>query len=215
MCEPMWYQGFASPYYKQSHIELRDKIRNFVEKEIKPFQDDWIKKGERYPKELHEKAYKAGIAGLLFPVEYGGTRPVDFDAFHEVVLWDELSRVGGGGALGQLSINSMALPPIIKYGPKFMKDLVLRDVIEGRKFCSLMISEPTGGCIRENKRAKLHLQHSRERRGQHPDNRPPRGRLLYRKWPEEVDHRGPHGRLLHDGGPHGWLRAGRSERDFD
>jgi acyl-CoA dehydrogenase len=138
-------QGFASPFYGPSHIALRDTVRKFVETEILPFIDDWIKQGKGYPKELHIKAYKAGIAGLLYPNEYGGTRPKDFDAFHELIMWDELARSGGGGVLGQMAINSMALPPIIHYGSQYLKELVLRDVVEGRKFCSLMISEPTAG----------------------------------------------------------------------
>ena len=39
--------------------------------------------------------------------------------------------------LGQLAINKMALPPILKFGSKEMKDLVCRDVIEGRTYLSL------------------------------------------------------------------------------
>ena len=69
----------------------------------------------------------------------------DFDAFYEIILWDELARVGGGGALGQMSINSMSLPPIIHYATDEIKDKVLRDVITGKKNCSLMISEPYAG----------------------------------------------------------------------
>lgn len=53
--------------------------------------------------------------------------------------------MGGGGTMGQLSINSMALPPIMQFGSEKMKDKVLRDVITGKKNCSLMISEPTAG----------------------------------------------------------------------
>ncbi len=56
------------------------------------FVNEWLKKGQHYPVELHEKAYKAGIQGVLYPKEVGGTRPDDFDAFHEVILWDELGR---------------------------------------------------------------------------------------------------------------------------
>ena len=54
--------------------------------------NEWLKNGQHYPVELHEKAYKAGIQGVLYPKEVGGTRPDDFDAFHEVILWDELGR---------------------------------------------------------------------------------------------------------------------------
>ncbi len=38
----------------------------------------------------------------------------------------------------------MALPPIIKYGSKELIDMVVRPTIEGRKSCSLAISEVWG-----------------------------------------------------------------------
>ncbi|KAK3246552.1 hypothetical protein CYMTET_43917 [Cymbomonas tetramitiformis] len=141
--DPYWYQGMPSPYYKETHFRFRALVRGFVEKEIMPFAEEWGK--TRYPPELHEKAYQAGIAGAIFPAEHGGTPPEDFDAFHELILWDELARCGESGVLGQLSINSMAIPPIMHHGSKYLKDKVLRDVIIGKKFCALAISEPTAG----------------------------------------------------------------------
>jgi alkylation response protein AidB-like acyl-CoA dehydrogenase len=44
-----------------------------------------------------------------------------------------------------MSINSMALPPIIKYGAAWMQEQVVRPVVTGNKNCSLMISEPYAG----------------------------------------------------------------------
>jgi hypothetical protein len=60
--DPMWYRGAISPYYRDSHAILRDKVRQFCEKEIRPFADEWEEK-EDYPREIHETAYKAGIFG--------------------------------------------------------------------------------------------------------------------------------------------------------
>lgn len=144
-CEPYWYQGFHSPYYRASHRHLRQIVRDFVEKEIKPHAEAWIASPTGYPADLHAKAYKAGIAGLIWPNEYGGTRPKDFDAFHEMILWDEVGRLGGGAILWQLGINSMALPPVLKYGSDYLRDLVAKDIIQGRANISLAISEPTAG----------------------------------------------------------------------
>jgi len=144
-CEPYWCQGYVSPYYKKTHEDFRALVRNFVETEIKPNINQWLEEGNGYPVSLHEKAYAAGINGCLYPVEYGGTPPEDFDTFHELILWYEFGRAGGGGALGQMSINSMALPPIINAGSQYLKDLVVRDVVTGNKQCSLMISEPGAG----------------------------------------------------------------------
>ena len=151
---PTRYQGKYSPYYTASHVAFRAKVRAFVEKELKPHMDDWLAAGEAarsqseyrgYPLELHRKAYEAGIAGVIYPREHGGTPPPGFDAFHELILWDELARIGGGGVLGQLGINSMALPPVITAGTDAQKALVCRDVISGRKNISLAISEPGAG----------------------------------------------------------------------
>jgi len=141
-CEPYWYQGYHSPHFHDGHRAFRNKVREFVEKELIPYRDEWIKTG--YPVSLHEKIYQAGISGIIYPREYGGTKPDDFDSFYEMVLIDEISRVGGG-VLGQLGINSMALPPIIQFGSDYLKDLVLRDVITGKKSCCLAISEPYAG----------------------------------------------------------------------
>ena len=85
------------------------------------------------------------LQGILYPPEYGGTRPADFDAFYELILCDEFSRVGGGNVLGQMAINSMALPPIFHAGSKYLKDKVCRDVIVGKKNICLAISEPWAG----------------------------------------------------------------------
>lgn len=44
-----------------------------------------------------------------------------------------------------MSINLYALNPIIKYGSPYLKGLILKDVIQAKKFISLAISEPLFG----------------------------------------------------------------------
>lgn len=96
--DPYWYQGFKSPYYKETHKRFRAKVRAFVEKELMPYVHEWDEAGT-YPKDLHEKAYKAGIYAAVWPKEYGGTPPEDLDYFHFLILVDELSRCAAGGVL--------------------------------------------------------------------------------------------------------------------
>lgn len=126
-CEPYWYQGYHSPHYTEKHKEFRNKVhktnvkvRAFIDTELRPHVDEWIKNG--YPPSLHEKVYQAGISGIMAPVEYGGQRTPDVDAFFELIMCDELARLSGGGVLGQLAINSMALPPILSVGSTYLKD---------------------------------------------------------------------------------------------
>ena len=59
-------------YYTKSHRDFAMKVREFVDRELAPFQDQWVKEKRQYPFELHEKAYKAGISGILYPKEFGG-----------------------------------------------------------------------------------------------------------------------------------------------
>ncbi len=124
------YQGGHSVYYTENHKKFRAVVRKFVEEELKPNVDKWIGKG--YPRELHERAYQLGINGLIYPREHGGTKPDDFDAFYELILIDEISRVTGF-VMYQMQINSMGLPPILYYGSDELKQKVCRDVISGKK----------------------------------------------------------------------------------
>lgn len=141
-CEPSWYQGFATPYYKETHIEFRNNVRSFVDKyRIK--QHKWFQKGA-YPLSLHEEIYQLEISGVLYPEKYGGFKERG-DYFHEQILWDELGRLDYGIVSGALSINSMASPPIIKAAHQDLKQKILPGLVEGKIFASLMISEPGYG----------------------------------------------------------------------
>ena len=144
-CEPYWYQGGPSPYYKESHRKFRDELRAWLQENVTPHCEKWIASEKGYPTSLHRAFYEAGFGGAIFPAEYGGTPPADFDAFHEVILWYELGYSVPGAVLGQLAINSMALPPILKFGSEYLKQLLVRDVITGRSMLSLAISEPEAG----------------------------------------------------------------------
>merc|ERR1719384_386540 len=142
--EPAFHYS-PSPYYKQTHYDWQAKVRAFVEKEMMPFLDKWEEK-EDFPSDLHEKAYKAGIYGAMYPAEYGGTPPKDCDPFHDLIMIDELSRCGCGGVLWSCFYSfGIALPPIFEVGSQYLKDRILRNVITGKKIMSLAITEPGSG----------------------------------------------------------------------
>lgn len=140
--EPSWYRGIPTPYYKEHHVAFREKVRNFVEAKLKPNVDEWIEHG--YPMNLHKMFYDEGLGGILFPDEFGGSSS-KHDYFHRVILWDELARCGGGMCFAALSVNSMALPPVLFAGSEELKKKVAPGVIRGEKFIALAISEPLAG----------------------------------------------------------------------
>lgn len=111
-----------SPYYNESHIRVRDAVREWVDKEIIPFCHEWSENKE-IPKSVLKRAAQVGIlaavsgAGTdpkmahLLPYGLpGGVTSAEFDIFHEFICIDELARCGSGGLIwaleGGLSIVS-------------------------------------------------------------------------------------------------------------
>ncbi|KAL9555435.1 hypothetical protein MBANPS3_002345 [Mucor bainieri] len=148
--DPLWYQDFQNPFYNDSHRAVRKCVREFVEKEIMPNCHEWDE-AKQIPSELFIKAAKAGILGAV--VSFGGEEKYlpyplpagiplkDWDAFHSVIVTDELSRCGSGGVLWALC----GLPPILHFGSDYLKDKVVSDCLSGTKIICLAITEPSGG----------------------------------------------------------------------
>ncbi|KAI0102503.1 acyl-CoA dehydrogenase/oxidase [Nemania sp. FL0031] len=152
--DPSWYQNYHSAYYNETHAALRAEVREWVETEIEPFVTEWDEKKE-VPREIFLEAgrrgYLAGLLGVHYPVEYSkntvkSVPPEKWDLFHEMIITDELSRVGSGGfvwnMIGGFGIGG---PPLIKFGKKALKDRILPGILTGEKRICLAITEPDAG----------------------------------------------------------------------
>jgi acyl-CoA dehydrogenase len=132
-----------SPHYDETHEAVCETVRSFVTREIVPHVAEWEAAGE-LPRELHRKAAAAGILGLRFPEEYGGTGE-GFTLFHSLVQSEELCRPGAGGIPASLMTHGIGLPPILALGSDEMKRRVAPQVLAGEKIIALAITEPGGG----------------------------------------------------------------------
>lgn len=128
-------------YFTESHDILRKTVAKFVEKEIKPYIDDWEEAGE-FPRELYKKAAEIGLLGVCYPEEWSGFQS---DLFHEVVVTEELTRSGSGGLAAGLMSHGIGLPPILALGTQEQKERFVPQIINGDKVISLGITEPGGG----------------------------------------------------------------------
>jgi acyl-CoA dehydrogenase len=142
-----------SPHYDESHEAVCDTVRRFVEREIKPNVDAWEDAGE-LPRALHRKAAEAGILGLGYPEEFGGSGRADFDVFHSLVLSEELCRPGAGGIPASLMTHGIGLPPILAMGSEEMKRRIAPGVLAGDCIIALGITEPSGGSDVANLKTK-------------------------------------------------------------
>ncbi|KAI1139206.1 acyl-CoA dehydrogenase NM domain-like protein [Hypoxylon sp. FL0543] len=152
--DPSWYQGFHSPYFNESHAALRAELRQWIDSEIEPNVTEWDEKKE-VPREVFlemgRRGYLAGLLGVHYPKEYTkntvkSVPPEKWDLFHEMIVTDELSRVGSGGfvwnMIGGFGIGG---PPLLKFGKKALKDRIVPGLLSGEKRICLAITEPDAG----------------------------------------------------------------------
>jgi alkylation response protein AidB-like acyl-CoA dehydrogenase len=59
--DPSWYQDWFSPYYNDSHRKFRAAMREFVEKEIMPYCNEWDEQ-KKVPRELYRKVCQLASA---------------------------------------------------------------------------------------------------------------------------------------------------------
>ena len=128
-------------YFGRAHEMVRRAAREFVDKEIVPYVDEWEEAGE-FPRELYKKAGDVGLLGIGYPEEWGGTPG---DIFFSIVAGEEIMRAGSGGIAAGLGSLHIALPPIISRGTDEQKERFVKPVIKGEKIAALAITEPDGG----------------------------------------------------------------------
>jgi acyl-CoA dehydrogenase len=131
----------ASPFYTPEHAAFRETVRRFVTREIAAHVDAWDE-AEGFPRALYKTAAAAGLLGMGFPEEYGGTPS---DLFFGIIASQELARAGSGGLIASLKSHTIGAPPIAKFGSVALKTRVLPAILTGEKISALAITEPDGG----------------------------------------------------------------------
>ncbi|KAG9817786.1 hypothetical protein KCU63_g18716, partial [Aureobasidium melanogenum] len=153
--EPLWYSRDSSPYYTSSHRKLRQAVRSYVDAEILPNCHDWENQGEVPPQVLRRHAELGYQAAAVYPMMKGhlsgvnlpgGVSCEEWDAFHDLIVIDEIARCGYLGVIWALTCgNSIGCPPVANFGSEEQKKRYLPDVYAGRKRFCLAITEPDAG----------------------------------------------------------------------
>jgi len=132
-----------NPHLRDEHIEWRDQLRRFLDKEVVPYAEGWDEAGEM-PAELWPKAADMGLLGLGYPEEYGGISE-GIDIWYKNILNEELARVGVGGVSASLMVHNIGLPPVVNFAQEHLRQLIAPRVLAGEKHIALCITEPGGG----------------------------------------------------------------------
>ena len=125
----------------QDHKVLRDSVRDFVEKEIKPIA---IKTDEEHkiPDELIGKMSAMGLMGSYIPEEYHGA---GLDMLSYAIVVEEVSKACASSGVLISAHTSLACDPIYRFGTEEQKKRYLPDLATGRKIGCILLTEPDVG----------------------------------------------------------------------
>ncbi|MCC6027583.1 MAG: acyl-CoA dehydrogenase family protein [Archaeoglobus sp.] len=124
----------------EDHKILQQAVRDFAEKEIKPFGREYDEK-EEYPWDIYRKAAKLGYIGASVPEEYGGA---GMDQLAEAIISIELTKADSGiGSAIDLAV--LGVPMLLKYGSEELKEKFIPGVVKGKKPSAIAITEPDCG----------------------------------------------------------------------
>jgi acyl-CoA dehydrogenase len=130
------------PIFTAEHHELRESVRRFVDKELRPHVDEWEAE-ELFPDDVFRRAGELGFLGLHYPEEWGGAGG---DLAAEIVFMEELAKAGCGAIAMALGVQTdMATPAIAQFGTDDQRERYLRPAIAGTKIAAIAITEPDAG----------------------------------------------------------------------
>ena len=94
--------------FTDQHNEIRRTVRQFVEKEVNPYVNEWEEAGIFPAHELFKKAGDLGLLGIHKPEEYGG---LGLDYSYAMVAHEEWGSASHGSVPMAVSVQTdMATP---------------------------------------------------------------------------------------------------------
>jgi alkylation response protein AidB-like acyl-CoA dehydrogenase len=125
----------------EDQILLRNMIRDFAEKEIRP-QVKELEDRHEFPGAVIRKLGNLGILGMSIPAEFGGIKT---DAIANVLVLEELSRISPTVCLIVSVHSSLFCYSILKYGTDRQKSAYLPPAATGNLLGAFSITEPGAG----------------------------------------------------------------------
>ncbi len=129
--------------YTEEHEIFRQSVRDFVAKEITPFNEQW-EKNKMVSRESWQKLGEAGFLCMQAPEEYGGLGITDFK--YNTIFAEELGLTGcAGPAVGYPLHNDIVFPYIHHYGQEALLEKVVPGCVSGEIILAIAMTEPGAG----------------------------------------------------------------------
>jgi alkylation response protein AidB-like acyl-CoA dehydrogenase len=121
---------------------IRETVRSFAEKELAPSAAE-RDENERFDRELmFDKVAELGLAGIVFPEEYGGAGA---DYISYAIAVEELSRVCASTGVTLSAHLSLGANPVWLFGTEVQKQHFLTPMAEGTKLGAFALTETGAG----------------------------------------------------------------------
>jgi citronellyl-CoA dehydrogenase len=129
--------------FTEEHQAIRQTIRQFIDKEINPYVDDWEQEGIFPAHELFKKMGDLGLLGIAKPEAFGG---MGLDYSYQIIFSEELGRIRCGGVSMAIGVQTdMATPALARFGSDQLRQKYLTKAISGEAVFSVAVSEPQAG----------------------------------------------------------------------
>lgn len=130
------------PVFTPEHDELRESIRRFVDKELRPHVDEWEDAGY-FPDDVFRRCGELGFLGLHYDERWGGAGG---DLASGLVFMEELGHCGCGAIPMAVGVQThMSTPALAEFGSDELRERYLRPAIAGEKIGAIAITEPDAG----------------------------------------------------------------------
>ncbi|MFA8436198.1 MAG: acyl-CoA dehydrogenase family protein [Marinifilaceae bacterium] len=129
------------PFLNEEHELIRQSVRDFAEREIKPLAPELDEK-EEFSVELTRKMGELGLFGMFLPEKYGGQNT---DYLSYIIAVEEVARVDGSHAATLAAHNSLGVGPLYSFGNEDQKLKYLPGLCSGNELWAFGLTEPEAG----------------------------------------------------------------------
>ena len=125
----------------ENQTTIRDTIREFAEKTIKPVVMLYDESQE-FPMEIIQQLGELGFLGILVPEEYGGA---GLGYIEFAIIIEELARIDPSIALSVAAHNGLGTNHILHFAHEEQKKKYLPDLTSGKKLAAWGLTESVSG----------------------------------------------------------------------
>jgi alkylation response protein AidB-like acyl-CoA dehydrogenase len=130
-----------APELSENQIIIRDTIRDFAEKKIRP-NIMKFDESQEFPSEILHQLGELGFLGILVSEDYGGAG-LNYGDFSIIV--EELAKVDPSISLSVAAHNGLCTNHIYKFANEEQKKKYLSDLASGRKMGAWGLTESSSG----------------------------------------------------------------------